>query len=1309
MAATGSSDPTLTKLISIPDATDVSILQELDLNGDGKADILFKYKNTLTKKETIGLTLAGTSPTFIPLSTDNIYINDQKNTDTGYLKVLDINGDGKSDIVFNYANYTTNKAGIGAILASSNPTFTPLTTGNVTVTYTALLDINGDDRPDLVETYYDLTAKTNGLGVILAGSSTPQFTPITTDNQDLRSPILVDINGDGKLDVVASYNNNTTKKSGLGAILAGSSTPVFINLTPDNLQFSGSTTLEQRVDVNGDGKLDLAFAYRDTITNKSGLGTIVAGATPTFAGFDTGTFFPSSPAVADVNNDGKLDLVSTYFDSTLTKLNGVGVLLAGSSTFTPIAPDNPDITTFAPVSIDINGDGKSDLIYRSYNTTTGKGGLSAVLTGSTTPTLTNLTPDNPNLLLTSLNSGVVVDANGDGKPDLVFSYEDTATKKYGLGAILAGSSPTFVSLTTRDIYTVAPQLIDINNDGKIDLLLGYSNIKTGTDSGLGVVLAGSDPTLTTLTTVNPDQSPTIVDLNGDGKLDIVYGTNQNGLGVVLASNTPTFTSIATGNFDFTSPVISFRRRTKVVDINGDGKQDVVLPYFDNTVKKYGVGVLLGGITPIFVPAVSTDSVLFSAETRIADVNGDGIQDFIGTDQNKNNIFVISAASGTIAANRSPIVANPIAAKTATAGTAFNFTIPTNTFSDPDAGDALTYIATLADGKALPPWLTFNATTGLFTGTPATTDVGNLNLRVTATDKGGLSVFNDFGLSIGTATVVNRSPVVANLIMSTAVTQGNLFNFTVPANTFSDPDPGDTLTYSAKLANGNPLPAWVSFNATTGVFSGTPTASDVGNVVFQIKATDKGGLSVTTDFGLTIVGTTTTNRSPIVANPIAAQSATAGTAFSLTVPTNTFTDPDAGDVLSYTASLANGNALPAWLTFNATTGLFSGMPTATDVGSLSLSVKATDKGGLSVTNNFGLSISSNPTPNPNTPIPGLRLTANNLFNTDASIPGFSIQALSQKPSNKVNQIAMFAVDDATGTIGNLLPGAAGYLQAALAVAKPIFSTLGGSFFSTDAQQVALQSNTFNQFIEIQDGSILDLQQQLAKGVTPTNVLFSLPDAKGNSPIKVTENSTKDGYQISINEDELVLGLSKLAGDIFNPPIGTKSQTLPEGRTIDLTDYANKTLKVDLNAKSDALFNNNIGFYAVEDAAGTIKLADGTSIGVSDSRYAVEAVKKAIATAITANKNDNKTGQDIAGGSLYAPVAISQGTLNDFVNANPTNEGDGQAIHAYFNYLGANPDKVDHFRLLGANTFGFEDIYGGGDRDFNDVVVNLKIST
>ncbi len=63
----------------------------------------------------------------------------------------------------------------------------------------------------------------------------------------------------------------------------------------------------------------------------------------------------------------------------------------------------------------------------------------------------------------------------------------------------------------------------------------------------------------------------------------------------------------------------------------------------------------------------------------------------------------------------------------------------------------------------------------------------------------------------------------------------------------------------------------------------------------------------------------------------------------------------------------------------------------------------------------------------------------------------------------------------------------------------------------------------------------------------------------------------------------------------------------------------------------------------------------------------------------------------------------------MSKNSTNGGDGKAVHAYFNYLGANPDKLDHFRLLGNNTFGVEDLYGGGDRDFNDLVVKLDFKT
>lgn len=341
----------------------------------------------------------------------------------------------------------------------------------------------------------------------------------------------------------------------------------------------------------------------------------------------------------------------------------------------------------------------------------------------------------------------------------------------------------------------------------------------------------------------------------------------------------------------------------------------------------------------------------------------------------------------------------------------------------------------------------------------------------------------------------------------------------------------------------------------------------------------------------------------------------------------------------------------------------------------------------------------PTPPPSTPILGISL-AKNLFTTDDTVNGVGVKAVAQKSGSKVNEVGIFAVDDATGKIGDLVPGSKGYLQAVVDTARPIFSSLGGNFFSDTKLEIGLDSNKTYQFFQVQDGSIADLQQQLASGKTPTNVLFALADASGNSPFAVTNNINNDGYKVSVNNDELVLNVLKLDAGIPNMPIGSKSQGLAQGRTIDLTNFAGETLKVDITTKSDAAYNNSIGFYAVEDAIGTILLANGTMLKPTDANYAVEAVKSAI---LQAGKNDLKTDLDLAGGKNYAPVLIAQGSFNDFVTKNPTNGGDGSSIHAYFNYIGANTDRVDHFRLLGNNTFGAEDLYGGGDRDFNDLVV------
>jgi len=82
------------------------------------------------------------------------------------------------------------------------------------------------------------------------------------------------------------------------------------------------------------------------------------------------------------------------------------------------------------------------------------------------------------------------------------------------------------------------------------------------------------------------------------------------------------------------------------------------------------------------------------------------------------------------------------------GKALSFALAANTFTDPQ-GENLTYKATLANGQALPSWLTFNAATKTFTGT-APAGTGPLSLKVTATDAGGASVSETFAATISTA-------------------------------------------------------------------------------------------------------------------------------------------------------------------------------------------------------------------------------------------------------------------------------------------------------------------------------------------------------------------------------------------------------------------------------------------------------------------------------------------------------------------------------------------------------------------------------
>ncbi len=306
-------------------------------------------------------------------------------------------------------------------------------------------------------------------------------------------------------------------------------------------------------------------------------------------------------------------------------------------------------------------------------------------------------------------------------------------------------------------------------------------------------------------------------------------------------------------------------------------------------------------------------------------------------------------------NDAPTVSNPIPDQVATEDTPFTFTFASNTFADIDVGDTLTYTSDAAG------WLSFNAATRTFSGTPLNADVCTVTVTVTADDGNGGTVSDTFDIVISNS---NDAPTVANPIADQVATEDTSFTFTFAANTFSDVDAGDTLTYTSDASG------WLSFNAATRTFTGTPLNADVGTVTVTITADDGNGGTVSDTFDI-VVGNS--NDAPTVANPIPDQVATEDVPFSFTFAANTFNDVDTSDTLTYTSD-ASG-----WLSFNAGTRTFSGTPLNADVGTVTITVTADDGNGGTVSDTFDIVISnSNDAPTVANPIPDQAATEDTPF-------------------------------------------------------------------------------------------------------------------------------------------------------------------------------------------------------------------------------------------------------------------------------------------------------------------------------------------
>ncbi|MGH8398144.1 MAG: FG-GAP-like repeat-containing protein [Gammaproteobacteria bacterium] len=485
-----------------------------------------------------------------------------------------------SSVVYPDKSFTlnlTNAIGVGPA-----PNFTEqqtFVTGSTPSSVTAA-DLNGDGKPDLIIANAHSNTVSVYLNTTAPGATMPSFSAQYSfaTGAGPASVITADINGDGKPDIIVA-NEGDFASVLLNTTPTGAITPSFAAQQSLDVYLSVSVTV---ADINGDGKPDLIFADStgggDVLLNTTPTGSLTVSFTdqPIPAGL-----FSASVTVADLNNDGKPDIIV----SADSQDNNVYVFLnttAPGATIPTFAPRQSFPTGITPQSVrtaDINGDGRPDIIVANQN-----GDTVSVLLNTTAPGAA--IPSFAAQQIYDAGDGEyglsVADVNGDGRPDIIVTNYGSDAVSILLNITAPGATtPSFI--TTQSFATgygsFSIATADLNNDGKPDIIVGnyFSNtVSVLLNTTPAPMAAVNFPPQLNFATGNSPTSVTVKDVNGDGLPDLVVAnTASNTVSVLLNTTapgaiTPSFAAqqtFATGS----SPA-----SVTVKDVNGDGLPDLVV-------------------------------------------------------------------------------------------------------------------------------------------------------------------------------------------------------------------------------------------------------------------------------------------------------------------------------------------------------------------------------------------------------------------------------------------------------------------------------------------------------------------------------------------------------------------------------------------------------------------------------------------------------------------------------------------------------------------------------------------------------------
>jgi Bacterial Ig-like domain (group 3)/FG-GAP-like repeat len=493
--------------------------------------------------------------------------------------------------------------------------------------------------------------------LILAASLSAQSHSSFNSEWPLRPPILTSSHAPSTSPAFSAQSSRSARAASTSRAAAPVTEPtldasgIFLEAPLYN---SGGFEAESLVtaDVNGDGIPDIVVANSCSSSGECGsngsVDVLLGNGDGTFqsaVSYSSGGVGPFSLALADLNNDGKLDIVvANLFSST------VGVLLGnGDGTFqSPTTYSSGGDEAVSVAVKDINGDNKPDIIVANLCAA----GSNCASTGSVTILFGN--GNGTFSAAGSYSSGgyfaesvAVEDLNGDGKPDIVvadYCSSSNACSAGGvIGVLLNNGNGTFQSAATFGSGGDQPLFVtiaDVNGDKKPDIIVGNScaNCSLSGEGSVGVLLGNGNGTFQSALSYDSGgftaASVAVRDVNNDGYPDLLVAnqstetTPNSALGVLLSNGNGTFEAPVTYNLAGDSA-----ESIALVDVNGDNNPDAIVSnfyeYACNLCAPGAISVALGNGDGTFQAASNyLPGGINTQSSAAADVNNDGNLDLV---------------------------------------------------------------------------------------------------------------------------------------------------------------------------------------------------------------------------------------------------------------------------------------------------------------------------------------------------------------------------------------------------------------------------------------------------------------------------------------------------------------------------------------------------------------------------------------------------------------------------------------------------------------------------------------------------------